>query len=709
LTPTRTTFEGLAQWEVVVWYVLVTLSTAVLFWGIARLALKYRFGRRKPLGLDHLPRRLARGLASVFSHDKLRARQPLAGGGHLLIFYGFLVLFIGTVILALQDDFAKPLLHFDFWHGQFYLTYSLFLDVFGAALIVGLVVMGVVRGGLKPPRLNYRRPAGEPGNFDRTRYVIGDWVLVAALAFLAVSGFLLESLRIAERNPSFEVWSPVGWTLAQGLRGVGISGAVAANAHHAVWWVHGVVALAFVSSIPFTKAVHIIASAANLVVRDERAGKKLPRPVPGGKPGEVGYARITDLSWQHLLSLDACTKCGRCHVACPATAAGYPLSPRDLVLDLREVAEGSMGIRAAMHVPPLFEKEAPLLGHVIRPETVWSCTQCMACVQVCPVGIEHVPIINQLRRRLVEEGEMDATLQATFETINTTGNSFGEPRRKRGRWSRELPFEIKDIRQQPADLLWYVGDFASFDPRNQRVNRALAQVLQQGGADFGILQEAEKTAGCDVRRAGEEGLWTSLAEQNIATISACDFNRIFSSDPHTFHTLKNEYPELGGKWNVLHHTELLLELVEAGRLRPRKKLGYRATYHDPCMLGRYNGVYEAPRRLLQAVGVELVEMPRNRANSFCCGAGGGRIWMKELRPEGVKRPSEQRIDEAVALGGLDYFVVACPKDVTMYEDAIKTSGHQGEIKLREISELILEALDLAPEAGAGAEQEEEPK
>ena len=709
MTPTRTTFEGLAQWEVVVWYVLVTVSTAVLFWGIARLALKYRFGRRRPLGLDHLPRRLARGLASVFSHDKLRARQPLAGTGHLFIFYGFLVLFIGTVILALQDDFAKPLLHFDFWHGQFYLTYSLFLDVFGVALIVGLVVMAVVRGGLKPPRLNYRRPAGEPGNFDRTRYVIGDWVLVAALAFLAVSGFLLESLRIAERNPSFEVWSPVGWTLAQGLRGVGVTGAVAANAHHAVWWLHGVVALAFVASIPFTKAVHIIASAANLVVRDERAGKKLPRPVPGGKPGEVGYARITDLSWQHLLSLDACTKCGRCHVACPATAAGYPLSPRDLVLDLREMAEGSLGIRATLGIQPLYEKDVPVLGTVIRPETVWSCTQCMACVQVCPVGIEHVPIINQLRRRLVEEGEMDATLQATFETINTTGNSFGEPRRKRGRWSRELPFEIKDIRQQPADLLWYVGDFASFDPRNQRVNRALAQVLQQGGADFGILQEAEKTAGCDVRRAGEEGLWTSLAEQNIATISACDFNRIFSSDPHTFHTLKNEYPELGGKWNVLHHTQLLLELVEAGGLRPRKKLGYRATYHDPCMLGRYNGVYEAPRRLLQAIGVDLVEMPRNRANSFCCGAGGGRIWMKELRPEGVKRPSEQRIDEAVALGGIDYFVVACPKDVTMYEDAIKTSGHQGEIKLREISELILEALDLAPEPGAGAEQEEEPK
>ncbi len=709
MTPTRTTFEGLSQWEVALWYVLVVISTAVLVWGIARLVLKYRLGRRRPPGLDHLVRRLARGAASVFSHDKLFSRQPLAGTGHVLIFYGFLVLFIGTVILALQDDFARPLFHFEFWHGSFYLTYSLFLDVFGAALIVGMTVMAITRGVLKPPRLDYTRPVGEEGTYDRTRYVFGDWVLVAALVFLALSGFLLEALRIAEKNPSFEVWSPVGWTLAQALRGLGVSGDVAANAHHAVWWVHGVVALTFVASIPFTKAVHIIAGAANLVVRDERAGKTLPRPQSGGRPGEVGYARITDLSWQHLLSLDACTKCGRCHVSCPATAAGYPLSPRDLILDLREAAEGSMGIRATFGIPPLREAQAPLLGDVIRPETVWSCTQCMACVQVCPVGIEHVPIINQLRRRLVEQGDMDATLQATFETINTTGNSFGEPRRKRGRWSRELPFEIKDIRQQPADLLWFVGDFASFDPRNQRVNRALAKVLQHGGADFGILQDAEKTAGCDVRRAGEEGLWASLAEQNIATISACDFKRIFSSDPHTFHTLKNEYPELGGRWTVLHHSELLLELLESGRLQPRKKLGSRVTYHDPCMLGRYNGVYEAPRRLLQAVGLELVEMPRNRANSFCCGAGGGRIWMKELRPEGAKRPTEQRIDEAVALGGIDYFVVACPKDVTMYEDAIKTSGHQGEIKLREISELVLEALDLTPEGGAEAEQEEEAK
>jgi Fe-S oxidoreductase len=302
---------------------------------------------------------------------------------------------------------------------------------------------------------------------------------------------------------------------------------------------------------------------------------------------------------------------------------------------------------------------------------------------------------------------MDSMLQATLETIHTTGNSFGEQKRKRPRWTRDLAFEVKDIRKQPADLLWFVGDYASFDPRNQRVSRALADTLRHAGADFGILAEAEKTAGCDVRRAGEEGLWASLAEENIASINACTFERIFSSDPHSYHTLKNEYPQLGGSWKVLHHTELLLELIEGGRLAPRKRLGYRVTYHDPCTLGRYNGVYEAPRRVLAALGVELVEMPRNRANAFCCGAGGGRIWMKEIRAEGARRPSEQRIDEAVALGGIDYFVVACPKDVTMYEDAIKTSGHQGEIQLRELTELVLEALDIGPNVAVTAGQAEE--
>ncbi len=688
---TRQTFAGLTHWEIVFWYVLIVVSTAIFFWGVARLVLRYRRGGSN-VELRDLPGRIVRAAAIVFTHKWIKRRDPLAGAGHALIFYGFLVLFAGTTILAFQDDVAKPLFGFDFWRGSFYLGYSLVLDVFGIALAIGLAIMAVKRF-LHPPRLDYRRPDRAE---DRRSYVIGDWAFLGSLFFLALTGFLLEAFRLTQTHPSFEQWSPVGWAVGRSFRGFGMTAQEASSAHFATWWTHGVVALAFVASIPFTKAVHMLAGPANVAVRDDRAGKRLPLLPPNAKPEQVGYGLIGDLTWEHLVSLDACTKCGKCHVACPATASGYPLSPRDVILDLRELAA--------------HEGLAAKIGERIRPDTIWSCTQCMACVEICPVGIEHVPIINQLRRRLVEVGELDPMLQSTLESVYETGNSFGEPKRKRPRWTRELGFDVKDIRKEPAELLWFVGDYASFDARNQRATQALARILHVADTDFGILFDAEKTAGCDVRRAGEEGLWAALAEENVRTMSGCEFERIFSSDPHTFHTLRNEYPQHGGEWTVLHHSQLLLELLEQGAIAPSRQLGYRVTYHDPCTLGRYNGVYDAPRQVLAAIGCELVEMPRNRDNSFCCGAGGGRIWMTELKQAGIQRPSEQRITEAVALGGLDYFVVCCPKDVTMYEDAIKTSGHQGELELRELSELVLESLDLPIEqpvaAAAGGEEEQ---
>jgi Fe-S oxidoreductase len=326
----------------------------------------------------------------------------------------------------------------------------------------------------------------------------------------------------------------------------------------------------------------------------------------------------------------------------------------------------------------------------VRVETVWSCMQCNACVEICPVGIEQAPIINQLRRRLVEEGELDPNLQSTLEVIHKSGNSFGENRRKRGRWTKELEFEVPDARKQPVDVLWFVGDYASFDPRSQQVTRSLARLFHRAGVDFGILYDGERNSGNDVRRVGEEGLFESLAEQNIATIADCEFSRIVTTDPHSLNTLRNEYPDLGGSWPVLHHTALLLELIESGRLDVADRLSYRVTYHDPCHLGRFQGEYDAPRAILERLGCTLIEMPRNRDNSFCCGAGGGRIWIADT--PGQERPSENRIREAVGLDEVELFVVSCPKDVTMYEDAIKTSGNAERIELRELTELIEEAL-----------------
>ena len=702
---TRQTFAGLSHWEIVFWYCLIVVSTAVFFWGLGRLVLKYRRGRGAA-GFDQPVRRTARAAKIVLTHVWIKRRDGTAGFAHFLVFYGFVVLFVGTGILAFQDDFAKPVLGWDFWRGSFYLGYSLFLDVFGAGLLVGLAILAVKRAR-GPARLDYGRVDGVSSAYERWRYRVGDWVFVEALLFLGVSGFLLEALRIAETDPSFERWSPFGWLAAQVFRAVGVEGDTAAAVHFPVWWLHGVAALTFVAAIPFTKAVHMMTGPASVAVRDDTAGRRLlPLPV-NAKPEEVGYGVITDLSPKYLLQLDACTKCGKCHAACPATASGYPLSPRDLILDLREHAEGALGIRHALGIAPLREPGASILGDPISPETLWSCMQCMACVEICPVGIEHVPIIVELRRRLVDQGEMDPLLQTTLETIYESGNSFGEPKRKRARWTKELDFEVKDARQEPVEILWFVGDYASLDPRNQRATRSLARILHHAGVDFGILYEAERNAGNDVRRVGEEGLFNDLAESNIEAISQCDFARILTSDPHSYNTIKNEYPELGGAWTVLHHSELLLELLESGALVPRKPLGRRVTYHDPCTLGRYNGVYEPPRQILAAIGCELVEMPRNRDNSFCCGAGGGRIWMTELKQGDGPRPSESRIHEATSLGQLDHFVVCCPKDVTMYEDAIKTTGRQGEITLAELSELVLEALDLEPVGVAAAEPEAE--
>jgi Fe-S oxidoreductase len=351
----------------------------------------------------------------------------------------------------------------------------------------------------------------------------------------------------------------------------------------------------------------------------------------------------------------------------------------------------------------------PVVGEDgVRVETVWSCMQCNACVEICPVGIEQAPIINQLRRRLVEDGELDANLQSTLEVIHKSGNSFGESKRKRGRWTAELDFEVPDARQQPVDVLWFVGDYASFDPRSQRVTRSLARLLHEAQVDFGILYDGERNSGNDVRRVGEEGLFETLADQNIAEISHCSFDRILTSDPHSLNTLRNEYPELlrpqlpelDARWRVTHHTTFLLELIETGRLDVSDRLPYRVTYHDPCHLGRMNGEYDGPRRILELLGCTLIEMPRNRDNSFCCGAGGGRIWIPDT--PGAERPSENRIREAVALPDVELFVVACPKDVTMYEDAIKTSGNAERIELRELTELVEEALVASPAVAASA-------
>jgi Fe-S oxidoreductase len=314
----------------------------------------------------------------------------------------------------------------------------------------------------------------------------------------------------------------------------------------------------------------------------------------------------------------------------------------------------------------------------------------MACVEVCPVAIEHVPVIVQMRRKLVEDGAMDPLLKKTLQTLHKTGNSFGESRRKRAHWTKSLAFAVKDARKEPVEVLWFVGDYASFDPRNQKVTQLFASMLHAAGVDFGILYDGESNAGNDVRRVGEEGLYELLAESNIKTMSAASFKSIVTTDPHSYNTIRNEYPEFGGHYEIQHYTTLLLALLRDGRLRPSRKLSRRVTFHDPCHLGRFNKGYDAPREIMGLLGCELIEMGRCRSNSFCCGAGGGRIWIPD--PVGADRPAHNRMREAAAIPGLEVYLVSCPKDLTMFEDALKATGNEGKFVVRELIELVAEAL-----------------
>jgi Fe-S oxidoreductase len=706
---TRPIFQGVGPLGELVFYILATAAVVAFAYGVWRRVRKYRLGRPAGRGgtvraalftrpVAGLRRRGDRGSVAVVAGNVTIGRGARAvGWAHFGVFWGFIVLFIGTVVLTIDYDVVRLAgraltgAEVGFFHGWFYRVYSAVLDSFALAAVLGLSYLAVRRGVLRPDRLDYRRADQPQGGYSRRQFVLGDWLFAGGLAAILLTGLVVEALRIrAAGFPTFEVWSPVGWVLARTLELAGLSARAALTAHTVLWWLHALLALAFVAYIPYSKAMHMLADVVNLLAHDRHATRALPAPQPD--PGHAGYTTVADFTWKELLDLDACTKCGRCHEVCPARTAGAPLSPRDLILDLRQWVDVQSGGRVVLDRearpgagdPAADTGDVRIAGDVIAASTLWSCTTCMACVEVCPVGIEHVPTIVQLRRSLVEQGTLDASLQTALQNLAGQGNSFGKSARMRTRWTKKLPVDIKDARKQPVKYLWFVGDYASYDDRLAENSRLLATLLTDAGVDFGLLYEAEWNSGNDVRRVGEEGLFELLAEHNIEALRSARFEEIFTTDPHSLNALRNEYPALGAEYTVWHYTELLAHLVESGVL-PVRPLGLTVTYHDPCYLARYNGVTEAPRRVLAALGCTVVEMPRNRANTFCCGAGGGRIWMDDSSL--AERPSENRIKEAVALD-VSHFVVSCPKDLTMYSDAAKTTGNEARLTVLDITRLV---------------------
>jgi Fe-S oxidoreductase/nitrate reductase gamma subunit len=699
---TRPTFWQISHTGEAVFYYLAALSTLVFAWGVYARFARYAqgdadwFDRRDDLG-----RRVLEATKIVATNEKQFDRDVYAGVMHTFVLWGFLTLFIGTVILAFDEWAVRKTTDLlgtkqSFFVGDFYLAYSLVMDALGLLFVVGI---GMAL---------YRRYAERNGRLWGKHTSAEDDLFVWTLFALGVGGYLTEGVRIlGTGRPEFETVSFVGWFTADVLAAAGVTESLATAIYPLTWWSHAVLALAFVAAIPYAKPFHMISSYANVVARDEKAGARLPG-VPADLDADTGASSIDSFSWKELLDQDACTKCGRCSSVCPAKASGRNLDPRDVILDLKQYREQ---LDAGGDEQPIVADG----GGVIEAETMESCMSCMACMDACPVEIEHLKSFTRMNRELTDAGEIDPNLQDVFQNVMQKGNTFGDLQRNRGDWADPLDFDVTDAREESVEYLWYVGDYPSYDDRNKKVARSLATILQAADVSFGIMFDDEKYDGNDIRRVGEEFLYVELAGHHVDSWQDCEFDKIVCTDPHSYNTFKNEYPEVDfeefaddpmmpfefdGQWNadgeidVYHWTQVVEELVDENRLGlTGTELDYTVTYHDPCHLGRYNDEYEAPRELVRATGCDLHEMPRNRADSFCCGGGGGGLWM-EFDEE--PKPSEERLREALedtdAGGSVEKFVVACPMCMTMYEDGRKTGGFEDDIEVVDVAELVVEAI-----------------
>ena len=623
---------------------------------------------------DHLGRRVKSVvLDGLFQRRIYRERS--AGILHGFIFWAFVFLFFSVVEIVVEGYVPGYRLPLGPLNGPLYLGQ----DLVGALGIVGVGMAIYRRTVSRPKRLMHE------GN--RAAIVM----LLFILAILASFLFLNAARILQDRTAALAEWRPVSNGLAWVIASAGGSG-IAPALEQAMWWTHIVALFAFLGWFPYTKHAHIVFAVLNVFFRKPEPPGAI-RAIPAERAENPGAGVVRDLTWVSLLNAFACTECGRCTDNCPAHGSGATIDPMHLMMRLRAAilaravpSTTPAGIAMDGGVPAAQD----LFLSVHGAEAVWSCMTCLSCVDGCPVMNDHLSKVIEMRRRLVAQGEIPAGLQETLQSLDRYGNSFKGTPKARTKWARGGQPALKDARKEKVDALWFVGDYASYDARCQGLTARTARVLARAGVDLGILYEAEWNAGNDVRRIGEEGLFEKLRDHNVEAMKGSTFRDIVTTDPHTYNTLKNEYPAANGG-RVLHYTELLDELIQSGRLRFSKKLPYRVTYHDPCYLGRYNGVYDAPRRVLAALGVEVVEMPRNRHRSFCCGAGGGRIWMGEV-PGEKERPAESRVKEAAALPGVQTLAVACPKDYVMFTDAAKAAGLEGSLQVRDLIELVEEAL-----------------
>jgi len=657
---------------------LIVVSLFFFFRRLVKIVIAVGKGK-KDKWFDNLGTRIWNVIGvGVFQRRIYKEKSP--GLLHSFIFWAFLFLSLvaGEVILqAYIAGFTLPLGPLD---GPLYLAQDLtaLLGVTGAGMALYRRLVS------KPQRLireNNKAPTG----------------LLPFIPLVLIAMFFLNAARIMQDAAAASAsWRPASNVLATGLSAAGLAGS-AANLETAMFWLFVVVLFYLVAKFPYTKHSHPIFAIFNILFRRPKPIGAMD-PVPPEKMDSPGVHSVFDFSRLALVNAFACAECGRCAERCPNhsdekktdVARINPMylmnRMKEAILSKDRAPETAKAVATDGGIPI----SQDLFSSVLTPEAVWSCMTCLSCVDACPVMNDQMSKILEMRRYLVAQGEIDAGLQRAMQSLDRYGNSFKGTPKARTKWVKKIPEPIKDIREEKADILWFVGDYASYDARCQELTARTAKVFNRLSVNYGILHDGEWNSGNDVRRVGEEGLYGKLRDHNMEAMKTCEFRDIVTTDPHSYNTLKNEYSN-GHKGRVLHYTELLNEMLQSGRLKPARKLPYKVTYHDPCYLGRYNGIYDAPRNLLKALGVETVEMERTRDRSFCCGAGGGRIWMEDVSQE-KERPADSRVKEAAELQGVDTLVVSCPKDYVMFTDAVKANGLEGKLHIKDIIELVEEVL-----------------
>jgi len=531
-----------------------------------------------------------------------------------------------------------------------------------------------------------RRYIVKPWRIRSTSRPEDAWILFV-LAAIGVTGLATEAARIAlVGQPAFEQWSFIGYPLS-----FLVPQASASGIHQAFWISHVVVFVAFLVMLPATKLRHMVTTPANLTLsaraRPKGAMREVPNLMEATDIETIGARTVPEFTWKQLLDTDACTICGRCTSVCPANITGKPLDPREIVLKLGTVASMTatpqqsppVGVDAGITVTSddVFE--------LITPEELWACTTCRACDEICPADIEIVDKILDMRRFLsLMEADFPSELGKSYVSMENSSNPYGVDQNTRGDWTDALDFEVKRLGEPgvTAEYLMWVGCVGSFDDRNRNVTIATANLLHKAGIDFGILGAKELCTGDPARRTGNEYVFQGLALQNIETLNDLGVDKIITQCPHCFNTLGNEYPQFGGEYEVMHHSELLSALVEEGRLTPTSS-GETIVFHDPCYLGRYNDVFLAPRTVVEATGIK-VEMVRNGTDSFCCGAGGGKFWFEEHTG---KKVNIERTEEAVRTGA-DVIATACPFCYVMLDDGVKEIGVDEQVIVQDIAVLL---------------------